>query len=475
MATSSIVSPSPVSLPVLGGAPAAAEAIVHKKAPVAAEALAYKNLQSGPFWQAIPAYKDVDETTFLDHNWQAKHSITRVDKLLAAVQDLVSPEFLRDAEEGFKRAPMSVRVSPYMLSLIDWSNPYEDPTRIQFLPLASQVLGAHPMLHLDTLHEQEDAPVAGLTHRYTDKALFLPLDTCPVYCRFCTRSYAVGVDTEEVEKISLKANDDRWKRAYQYIAERPELEDIVISGGDAYQLRAAQIEEIGNTLLDMPNVRRMRFATKGLAVMPQKILTDNAWFDAFTRVVERGRKLHKDVVLHTHFNHPNEITEITQAAMNRLFERGVYVRNQTVLQRRVNDDVATMTKLVKRLAHINVHPYYVYVHDLVKGVEDLRTSVDTALMLEKHVRGTTAGFNTPMFVVDAPGGGGKRDAHSYEYYDRETGISVYTAPSVKPGQHFLYFDPLHQLSTFSQRRWHDEGERERMINDAIAKAKQHIR
>jgi lysine 2,3-aminomutase len=225
----------------------------------------------------------------------------------------------------------------------------------------------------------------------------------------------------------------------------------------------------------MPNVRRMRFATKGLAVMPQKILTDNAWFDAFTRVVERGRKLHKDVVLHTHFNHPNEITEITQAAMNRLFERGVYVRNQTVLQRRVNDDVATMTKLVKRLAHINVHPYYVYVHDLVKGVEDLRTSVDTALMLEKHVRGTTAGFNTPMFVVDAPGGGGKRDAHSYEYYDRETGISVYTAPSVKPGQHFLYFDPLHQLSTFSQRRWHDEGERERMINDAIAKAKQHIR
>jgi len=475
MATSSIVSPSPVSLPVLGGAAPAAEAIVHKKAPVAAEALAYKNLQNGPFWQAIPAYKDVDEATFLDHNWQAKQSITRVDKLLAAVQDLVSPEFLRDAEEGFKRAPMSVRVSPYMLSLIDWSNPYEDPTRIQFLPLASQVLADHPMLHLDTLHEQEDAPVAGLTHRYTDKALFLPLDTCPVYCRFCTRSYAVGVDTEEVEKISLKANDDRWKRAYQYIAERPELEDIVISGGDAYQLRAAQIEEIGNTLLDMPNVRRMRFATKGLAVMPQKILTDNAWFDAFTRVVERGRKLHKDVVLHTHFNHPNEITEITQAAMNRLFERGVYVRNQTVLQRRVNDDVATMTKLVKRLAHINVHPYYVYVHDLVKGVEDLRTSVDTALMLEKHVRGTTAGFNTPMFVVDAPGGGGKRDAHSYEYYDRETGISVYTAPSVKPGQHFLYFDPLHQLSTFAQRRWQDEGERERMIADAIAKAKQHIR
>ncbi len=107
----------------------------------------------------------------------------------------------------------------------------------------------------------------------------------------------------------------------------------------------------------------------------------------------------------------------------------------------MNDSPETMTRLVKRLGHVNVHPYYVYVHDLVRGVEDLRTSVDTALHIEKHVRGSTAGFNTPTFVVDAPGGGGKRDAHSYEYYDRETGISVYTAPSVKPGQHFMCFDP----------------------------------
>jgi lysine 2,3-aminomutase len=151
------------------------------------------------------------------------------------------------------------------------------------------------------------------------------------------------------------------------------------------------------------------------------------------------------------------------------------VRNQSVLQRGVNDTPETMTLLVKRLGHINVHPYYVYVHDLVKGVEDLRTSVDTALHIEKHVRGSTAGFNTPTFVVDAPGGGGKRDAHSYEYYDRETGISVYSAPSVKPGQYFLYFDPLHQLSTAIQRRWEVTSEQEVMVALAISKAKEHAR
>ena len=458
-----------VKLEVLSSLPVAAAP--KRKPPVDPATLTHRDLLEGPFWQRIPAYKNVSEAEFLDHSWQAKHSITKVEKLLAALQDLVTPEFAADTEAGFKRAPMSVRVSPYMLSLIDWDNPYEDPLRIQFIPVASRLLPDHPKLNLDSLHEQEDAPVAGLTHRYPDKALFLPLDTCPVYCRFCTRSYAVGVDTEEVEKVSLKANDQRWKEAYEYIRSRDELEDIVISGGDVYQLRAQQIEDIGNALLDMPNVRRMRFATKGPAVMPQKILTDHAWIDALTRVVERGRTLHKEVVLHTHFNHPKEITGITAQAMNKLMERGIFTRNQTVLQRGVNDTPETMTLLVKRLGHVNVHPYYVYVHDLVSGVEDLRTSLDTALHIEKHVRGSTAGFNTPTFVVDAPGGGGKRNAHSYEHYDRETGISVYTAPSVKPGEYFLYFDPLHQLSTAMQRRWEDPVHREEMVQNALSVAR----
>jgi lysine 2,3-aminomutase len=445
--------------------------IVPKKPAVDAGSLVHKDLRSGPWWQKIPAYKDVTEAQFLDHAWQAKSSITKISKLLETVQALVSPAFIEDAEQGMKRAPMSVRVSPYMVSLIDWEHAYDDPLRIQFFPLGSRLLPDHPKLDLDSLHEQADAPVPGLTHRYQDKALFLPLDTCPVYCRFCTRSYAIGLDTEEVEKVHLRPNEERWQRAYQYIASRPELEDIVISGGDVYQLRAQQIQEIGEALLAMPNIRRMRFATKGPAVMPQKILTDEAWTDALTRVVEKGRKLHKEVVLHTHFNHPNEITEITKRAMDKLMERGIFVRNQSVLQRGVNDSPATMTLLVKRLGHVNVHPYYVYVHDMVKGVEDLRTSVDTALHIEKHVRGYTAGFNTPTFVVDAPGGGGKRDAHSYEYYDRDTGISVYAAPSVKPGQYFMYFDPLHQLSTHQQRRWGDPAERQIMVDDALAKAK----
>ncbi len=442
-----------------------------QKPPVDPKTLAHRELLGGDFWRRIPSYASVSEAEFLDHHWQAKHSITNARKLLDSIKGLAPDSFFQDAEAGFARAPMSVRVSPYLLSLIDWAEPYSDPLRIQFIPVGTKLLPDHPKLGLDSLGEQADAPVAGLTHRYVDKALFLPLNTCPVYCRFCTRSYAVGIDTEEVEKVQLKVNEERWKKAYRYIESRPELEDIVISGGDAYNLRAEQIESIGMTLLDMPNIRRMRFATKGPAVMPQKILTDHAWLDALTRVVERGRKMHKEVVLHTHFNHPAEVTEITRSAMDVLFERGIVVRNQSVLQRRVNDAPEVMTLLLRRLALVNVHPYYVYVHDLVQGVEDLRTTLHTAIALEKHVRGATAGFNTPTFVVDAPGGGGKRDAHSFEHYDRDTGVSVFTSPAVKADRYFFYFDPIDELPAEGQARWANPAEHPRMLDEALDKAR----
>ncbi|HEY1728387.1 MAG TPA: KamA family radical SAM protein [Candidatus Baltobacteraceae bacterium] len=433
------------------------------------QSLEHRELLGGEFWRAVPKYREVDEATFLDHVWQGRNSVKTPEELLETIKGHAPPAFIEDARAGFALAPMAVRVSPYMLSLIDWNDPYNDPIRRQFIPLKSGIRPDHPRLTLDSLHERADAPVPGLVHRYADKALFIALQTCPVYCRFCTRSYAIGPDTSDVEKVHLTTPHE-WQRIFDYIASRPELEDIVISGGDTYQLPPRSITLIGEALLAIPHVRRMRFATKGPAVMPMKLLTDDAWLDALTAIVSEGRTLGKEVVIHTHFNHPKEITQITQRAMQRLFERGVIVRNQSVLMRGVNDDEQTMELLVKRLSYVNVHPYYVYMHDLVKGVEELRTTIQRAIDIEKFVRGATAGFNTPTFVCDAPGGGGKRDVHSFEYYDRENGIAVYTAPSVKPGKYFVYFDPIQELSSSSQARWKVPEQQETMLEAALDRA-----
>lgn len=441
------------------------------KPPVSQQALRHRDLRQGEFWREIPAYADIDTETFLDHSWQARNSVTNPARLQAALQDRVEPRFFEELEVGFKRAPMAVRISPYILSLMNWDDPYNCPLRTQFIPLGSHLFADHPLLDLDSLHERGDSPVPGLTHRYADKVLFLPLDTCPVYCRYCTRSYSIGTDTEEVEKTSFRVNLARWQQAFAYLASRPEVEDVVVSGGDSFNLRPDQLEAIGMTLLHIPNIRRIRFATKGIAVMPQKVLTHSQWLAALTTVVERGRKLHKEVVVHTHFGHPNEISWISQQAMNTLHERGITVRNQAVMLRGVNDSVDTMSLLVRRLGYLNIEPYYVYLCDMVKGVEDLRTSLAKGIEVEKGVRGVTAGFNTPTFVCDTPGGGGKRCLHSYEHYNRETGIAIYTAPSVKPGRHFIYCDPLHTLSDEVQQRWRDPVARQEIIDDALAQAR----
>lgn len=441
---------------------------------VSSEKLNHRELRSGEFWREIPGYHEIDKATFFDHSWQLKNSIINVDKMTEVLGKLACESLINDVKEGLKHVPMSIRVPPYIMSLIDWKNYQSDPLRRQFLPIYSALKPDHPKVLLDSLAEERDSAVAGLTHRYPDKVLFLTQKLCPLYCRFCTRSYAVGMDTDQVKKVNILPQAKRWDEAFAYIRSREEVEDIVISGGDSYMLRAEQVEHIGQELLSIPHVRRMRFATRGPAVMPMKLITDEEWTKTLIKIAEQGRKMSKDVVIHTHFNHPNEITEITAEGIQKLFEYGITVRNQTVLLRGVNDSVEVMQLLVKRLSYINVHPYYVFQHDLVKGVEDLRTTVGAAIELEKNIRGLTAGFNTPMFVVDCPNGGGKRDIHSYEYYDRETGISVYRSPNIDSEKMYLYYDPMDLLPESGQRRWSNEKEHEKMIEEALSRAKDNL-
>ena len=97
--------------------------------------------------------------------------------------------------------------------------------------------------------------------------------------------------------------------------------------------------------------------------------------------------------------------------------------------------------------------------------------MSTTLDLEKYVRGATAGFNCPLYIVDLPGGGGKRNIHSYEYYDRKSGISVYRAPAVKEDQYFMYFDPIASLSADMQEAWKDEAKGKKMVETALEAAR----
>ena len=437
--------------------------------PIKIPELQHRNFRNDEFWKKIPAWSNVSRAEFKDHLWQMKNSIRKVEQVQKVLGKLCTKELMDDLLEGQKITPMNIRITPYIFALIDWENPKDDPLRKQFLPLGSQFLPDHPFYAEDSLGEDTDSPVPMLTHRYPDKVLFLPTTICPVYCSYCTRSRIIGGSTESVDKNTYGANQKKWDDVFEYILRNPLVEDVVISGGDSYMLTPAQLKYIGEGLLNIPHIRRIRYASKGVAIFPQKILTDDAWVQALQEIHDYGRSYGKQVVVHTHFSSPKEITHWTELAMDRLFSMGITVRNQAVLQTGVNDSVDTMVKLTRQLGYLNIQPYYVYLHDMVPGCEHFRTTLREGIELEKAVRGTTAGFNTPTFVCDLPGGGGKRHVASYEYYDEENGISVWKAPYVKPGEVFTYFDPIHKLSPEAQKRWADPKTQKEMVNAAIEK------
>ncbi|MFG1498835.1 KamA family radical SAM protein [Halobacteriovorax sp. XZX-3] len=433
--------------------------------------LEHRNFRNDDFWKQIPAWENVTRGEFSDHMWQLKNSIRKIDQVKKVLGDKISDEFFEDLKQGQHITPMNIRITPYVFALIDWDDPVNCPLRKQFLPIGSQFLEDHPMHMADSLSEDVDSPVPMLTHRYPDKVLFLPLTICPVYCAYCTRSRVIGGSTETVEKESYGANQKHWDNVFAYLAAHPKVEDVVISGGDAFMLNPKQIQYIGENLLKIPHIRRIRYATKGIAIFPQKILTDDAWMEALIKVNNLAKGFGKQMMIHTHFSSPLEITKWSQMAMERLFSEGILVRNQAVLQEGVNNHVDTMVLLTRKLGYMNIQPYYVYMHDMVPGCEHFRTTLAEGEELEKAVRGTTAGFNTPTFVCDLPGGGGKRHVASYEYYDQENGISVWRAPYVKPDKLFTYFDPIHKLAPDARDRWKDAATRKAMIDEAIAKVK----
>ena len=435
-----------------------------------AHSLEHRNFRDDEFWKEIPAWADVTREEFGHHHWQSKNAVRKLAMVKDVLKHRVSDEFIEDIEAGLKIAPMNIRITPYVFALIDWDNPVDDPLRKQFLPIASQMLPDHPYYLADSLYEDVDSPAPMLTHRYPDKVLFLPLTTCPVYCSYCTRSRIIGGSTENVEKDTYGANAAKWEAAFEYIEKTPQIEDVVISGGDAFNMTAKHIRHIGERLLGIDHIRRIRYATKGIAILPMKILSDEPWMEAFLDMHRLGRERGKQVVIHTHFSSPREITEWSRLAMEKLYSENVLVRNQAVLQDGVNNSMEIMVRMTKKLSYMNIQPYYVYIHDMVPGCEHLRTTLGEGIELEKQVRGVTAGFNTPTFVCDAPGGGGKRHVASNEYYDKENGISVWRAPNVKPKELFLYFDPLYKLSAEANERWSNPEAREQMVYDALNNA-----
>ncbi|MDD3846280.1 MAG: lysine 2,3-aminomutase [Syntrophorhabdaceae bacterium] len=322
-----------------------------------------------------------------DWRWQIRNSV----RDLETFEKLLGVEFNDSQREQYEdtvgRFPMSI--TPYYLSLIDVENLEHDPIFKQSFPSVLEMdVSPHDMI--DPLHEDEDSPVPGITHRYPDRVLFLVSNTCAMYCRHCTRKRRVGDRDNIPDRDQIQAGID-------YIRETPQVRDVLLSGGDPFLLSDDYLDWILTELDTIDHVEIVRIGTRTPVVLPYRI-TDN---------LVTMLKRHHPIWVNTHFNHPRELTDSSREALARLADAGMPLGNQSVLLAGVNDCPRIMKSLVHKLVANRVRPYYLYQCDLSEGLSHFRTPVGKGIEIVESLIGHTSGLCVPTYVIDAPAGGGK--------------------------------------------------------------------
>ncbi len=319
-----------------------------------------------------------------DWRWQWAHRIRRPRELEAVLE--LRPE--EHAAIAGHHGALPFAVTPYYLALIE-RGAEDDPIRRCVIPTAQEALWG-PGEAADPLDEERHSPLPGLVHRYPDRVLLLATDRCATYCRYCTRSRLVGRGAGARGRRHLE-------RCLAYIRSRPEIRDVLVSGGDPLVLEDDALAWLLGELRAIPHVELVRIGTKVPAVLPQRITA------SLVKVLRR----HHPLWISVHFTHPAELTAEAREACERLADAGIPLGSQTVLLSGVNDDPETMRALMLGLLRCRVRPYYLYQCDPIPGSAHFRTPVSRGVEIVRSLRGFVSGYAVPTFVVDAPGGGGK--------------------------------------------------------------------
>ena len=314
-------------------------------------------------------------------------------KHLRSLADLVGAGLLADRRDDALdavAARYAIAVTPAMAALIERDDA-DDPIARQFVPSAAE-LDEAPGERADPIGDHVHEKVPGLVHRYPDRVLLKVTHACPVYCRFCFRREMVGPGGPP------PMTGERLAEAIAYIRERPEIFEVILTGGDPLVLAPRRIAEIVSAVNGLAHVQVMRWHTRVPVVDPERI--DDGMAAALT-----GSD--KMVYLAVHANHPRELTSAAEAAIARLRRAGVVLLSQTVLLKGVNDDAATLAELFRRFVALGVKPYYLHHADLAPGTGHFRTSIAEGQALIRALRGRITGLALPSYVLDIPGGFGK--------------------------------------------------------------------
>ena len=268
------------------------------------------------------------------------------------------------------------RTNEYYQSLIDWNDP-EDPIRRIVMPDIQEL---DEFGEMDASDEHSYTALKGLEHKYGDTALLLVNNVCGAYCRFCFRKRLFVDGNDEV------TND--ITDAVEYIRLHPEINNVLLSGGDPLIMSTGKLGRIIQQLRDIEHVRIIRIGTKMTAFDPYRIINDPSLLEMIGEYSLPDRK----IFVMAHFNHPRELTQPALRGLQLLQKAGAITVNQSPLIRGVNDKAEVIAELFGRLSFNGVLPYYLFICRPTAGNEGYMVPVERGLEIFQEARRRLAGL-----------------------------------------------------------------------------------
>jgi len=281
-------------------------------------------------------------------------------------------------------ASFPLRVTRHYLGLMRRRDP-QDPLLRQVLPLLAEMQPAKGYLE-DPVGDTAAALGAGILHKYRGRALLITTGACAIHCRYCFRRHYPYAEDNAVR---------HWSQMLDSLRDRPDINEVILSGGDPLSLSDARLRELVDELDRIPQLQRLRIHTRLPVVLPERITP------ALVGMLGASR-LRSSMVIHC--NHPNELHPSLKPPLEQLRNQGgVTLLNQSVLLAGVNNDPSTLVQLSEKLFAFGVLPYYLHLLDPVQGAAHFDVAPARVQEIGDSLRENLPGYLVPRIVREIPG------------------------------------------------------------------------
>lgn len=314
--------------------------------------------------------------------WQAElaQAVRSPQELLALMELSNHPQVASEAT----RRQFPLRVPRGYIARMRKGDP-NDPLFRQVFPFIAEDQ-ISPNFSLDPVGDLAAMPSPGVLQKYAGRVLLITTGACAIHCRYCFRRHFPYVDHNPAQA--------HWGQALRYIAQDPNIREVILSGGDPLTLADRRLAELAQTLATISHVKRLRIHTRLPIVLPERV-------DIHLLQWLEGTPLQKVVVIHA--NHANELDDRVVAALDELSRVGCRLFNQAVLLRGINDGVNALCDLSESLFDAGVIPYYLHLLDKVQGAAHFEVDTATAQHLHQALRARLPGYLVPLLVQEQAG------------------------------------------------------------------------